>query len=268
MKKSVELIGLPVISITEGTELGKVKSLVLDAAKGAATALVIDDGKWYLGAKFLPFSAVIGLGENAITTEASNALVTIADVPDLERLLCADIKVIGTKVLTKTTGRMEGNVTEFTLDDAGTIVACEYEDNDGTIAEVPAERIVTFGKEVLIISASADVVKTEKAAPAAPVQAKAVPAPKEEKVTAPVAAEPAPAVEAPVEKEKEEAAPDESAKKFDEKHRKYLLGKKASRRIETDNGLLIVEQGGEITEEVLQKAKLAGKFVELSMNIQ
>ncbi|MPM34775.1 hypothetical protein SDC9_81362 [bioreactor metagenome] len=63
-------------------------------------------------------------------------------------------------------------------------------------------------------------------------------------------------------------ATDESAKKFDDRHRKYLLGKKASRRIETDNGMIIVDQGGEITEEVLQKAKLAGKFVELSMNIQ
>jgi hypothetical protein len=56
-------------------------------------------------------------------------------------------------------------------------------------------------------------------------------------------------------------------KKFEDKQRKYLLGKKANRRIETDNGVVIVEQGGEITEEVIQKAKLAGKFVELSMSI-
>ncbi|HWQ61165.1 MAG TPA: photosystem reaction center subunit H, partial [Negativicutes bacterium] len=49
--------------------------------------------------------------------------------------------------------------------------------------------------------------------------------------------------------------------------RKYLLGKKANRRIETDNGVVIVEKDGEITEEVIQKAKLAGKFVELSMSI-
>ena len=49
---------------------------------------------------------------------------------------------------------------------------------------------------------------------------------------------------------------------------KFLLGKKASRRIETDNGVLVVDEGGEITEEVLQKAKLAGKYVELSMNVQ
>ena len=64
------------------------------------------------------------------------------------------------------------------------------------------------------------------------------------------------------------AAPDDSAKKFDEKNRKFLLGKKASRRIEADNGLVIVEEGGEITEEVLQKAKLTGSFVELSMNVR
>ncbi|MDF2636185.1 MAG: PRC-barrel domain protein, partial [Pelosinus sp.] len=69
-------------------------------------------------------------------------------------------------------------------------------------------------------------------------------------------------------KETEVAVNDDSARKFDEKNRKYLLGKKASRRIETDNGLLIVEEGGEITEEILQKAKLSGSFVELSMSIK
>jgi hypothetical protein len=55
---------------------------------------------------------------------------------------------------------------------------------------------------------------------------------------------------------------------FEEKQRKYLLGKKASRRIEAESGVVIIEQGEEITEVVLQKAKLAGKFVELSMSIQ
>ena len=32
--------------------------------------------------------------------------------------------------------------------------------------------------------------------------------------------------------------------------------------------VLIVKAGADITEEVLQKAKLANKFIELSMNIQ
>ena len=38
--------------------------------------------------------------------------------------------------------------------------------------------------------------------------------------------------------------------------------------IKMDNGIVIVEAGADITEEVLQKAKLANKFIELSMNVQ
>ena len=95
-------------------------------------------------------------------------------------------------------------------------------------------------------------------------------------VVASVAA-PAPVVEEPKAEEAKvaEEAPAEPApevdaysRKIEEKTRKFLLGKKASRRIETDNGVLVVDEGGEITEEVLQKAKLAGKYVELSMNVQ
>ena len=57
-------------------------------------------------------------------------------------------------------------------------------------------------------------------------------------------------------------------KAAEDRRRRFLLGKKAARRITTDNGIVIVEAGADITEEVLQKAKLANKFIELSMNIQ
>lgn len=43
MKKSVEIIGLPIISITEGRELGMSKSLLIDAKKGAVAAITIED---------------------------------------------------------------------------------------------------------------------------------------------------------------------------------------------------------------------------------
>ena len=54
MKKSADILRLPVISISEGKQVGTVKDLVIDAAQGAVVALVIDDGSWYLGAKILP----------------------------------------------------------------------------------------------------------------------------------------------------------------------------------------------------------------------
>ena len=247
MKKSVDILGLPVISISEGLELGTAKSLVINPAQGAVAALVIDDGKWYLGAKLLPFTAIAGLGESAITVESASNVVPVSGAPDLEKLLSAGVTVIGAKVLTKT-GRIQGKITEIAVDAAGKIVSCEIEEADGGIAHIPTQRVFTFAKDVVIV-ADGDV---------------AVPAAKP--AEAPPAATPAGAA-APAAAPAQAAADDDSAKKFDDKQRKYLLGKKANRRIETDNGVVIVEQGGEITEEVIQKAKLAGKFVELSMSI-
>ena len=84
----------------------------------------------------------------------------------------------------------------------------------------------------------------------------------------------APAKEAPKAEPKKEAPKADAAKQAaadkasEERHRRFLLGKKAARDIKMDNGIVIVEAGQDITEEVLQKAKLANKFIELSMNVQ
>lgn len=274
MKKSIEIVGLPIVSITEGKELGIAKSILIDPNARTAAALLVDDGKWYWGAKFLPFQSITGLGESAIIVESCTSLQNVENVPELEKLLQDEVKIIGTKVLTRT-GRIQGRVTEIVVDIGGKIVACDIEDAEGNVTSLPAEQVITFGKDVLIMTDNGDL--HEPVVAAAPVAAPVAPAPQVE-VAAPVAT---PVVEEKVEVEKEvevevtepvqeqaKASAEEGGKKFDDKHRKYLLGKKASRKIETDNGMLIVDQGGEITEEVLQKAKLAGKFVELSMNIQ
>lgn len=263
MKTSVDILGLPVIDISEGDEIGTISKMVIDPAEGAVAALVIDDGKWYQGAKLLPFSGIAGLGESALTIISSTAILSIEKAPELEQLLCNDVTVIGTKVLTKT-GRIEGTVKEIMIDMTGKIATCEIEDPNGEVSTIAAERILTFGKKVLVIT-------DENEIPAAPAAAQAAAIP-EIQPTAAAAPEIKPAATAAPEVKAEapvkENSSDDSARKFDEKQRKYLLGKQASRRIETDNGVVIVEQGGEINEEVLQKAKLAGKFVELSMNIQ
>lgn len=54
--------------------------------------------------------------------------------------------------------------------------------------------------------------------------------------------------------------------KVDDKRRTMLLGKKATRTITADNGEVVVNEGAEITEEVLHRARIANKYIELSMN--
>jgi uncharacterized protein YrrD len=300
MKKTVEILGLPVISITEGKELGMSKTLVIDAPQGEVAAITIEDEDWYRGVKLIPYGSVIAIGDDAVTVTNSENILTLEDAGDYEHLLDENIRVIGTKAITKN-GTIQGKISELFIGDNGKIEKCEITAADGSTTEVTADQISIFGKQVTVIDPDGVEKKTvteaapkaapapKAAAPAAPqpevkpepakVEAKPAEAPKAEapkaapapKAEAPKPAAPAakPAAPAPKAEAPKAAAP--AAKepgKLDERHRRFLLGKKAARTLKMDNGIVIVEAGQEITEEVLQKAQLGKKLIDLSMNIQ
>lgn len=301
MKKSVEILGLPIISITEGRELGMSKTLLIDAKNGTVAAITIEDEDWYRGVKLIPYESVIAIGDDAVTVTNSENILTLDDAGDYEQLLDDNIRIIGTKAITKS-GSIQGKISELYIGDDGKIEKCEITAPDGTTSDVTADQISIFGKQVTVIDPNAEKkneltadtpkagVPSEKAAPKAEAPAaQATPAPKvEAKPEAPKAEPPA---KAPAKEEKPAAAPKApekpaapavkpapapkadpkqaaADKATEERHRRFLLGKKATRTIKMDNGIVIVEEGQDITEEVLQKAKLANKFIELSMNVQ
>ena len=335
MKKSVDILGLPVISITEGRELGMSKTLLIDAPNRVVAAITIEDEDWYRGVKLIPYDNVIAVGEDAVTINNSENILTLDAAGDFETLLDDNIRVIGTKAITRS-GVIQGNISEIFIGEDGSIEKCEITTPEGSTSEVTADQVSIFGKQVTVISPEGDAGKkfdaaaapaasavtapaveeaavepvaeaapvaempveeaapapeasvveesapVVEAAPAAPtpvveepvVEAAPEPVAEEAPVEIPVA-EPAPVEAAPepapVVEEAAPAAPaeDKSAERVNEdRHRRFLLGKKASRTIKMDNGVVIVEAGADITEEVLQKAKLGNKFIELSMSAQ
>ena len=286
MKKSVEILGLPIISITEGRELGMSKTLLIDAKNGAVAAITIEDEDWYRGVKLLPYESVIAIGHDAVTITNSENILTLEDAGDYESMLDANVRIIGTKAITKS-GTIQGNVTEIFVGDDGHVEKCEISAADGTTAEIAADQISIFGKQVTVIESETEK-KTKSVTPAAKPEpkkedpkaetkpepktapkAEVKPEPKEEpKQETEPAPQPAPKEEPKAEEKPADQAKQLADKATEERHRRFLLGKKAARRIATDNGILIVDAGGDITEEVLQKAKLANKFIELSMNVQ
>lgn len=291
-KKSVEILNLPIISISEGRELGTSKTLLIDAKNGAVAAITIEDEDWYRGVKLLPYSSVIAIGHDAVTITSSENILTLEDASDYEPMLDANIRVIGTKAITKS-GTIQGKVTEIFIGEGGKVEKCEVTASDGSTSEISADQISIFGKQVTVIDPpDEEEKKTEpvtEPAQAAPAPAPAAPAPTPAPAPAPEEKKEEPAAEPKKEEPKQEekpepkkeeapkqepakpAAPTKEAaadKASEERHRRFLLGKKAARDIVTDNGVVIVKAGADITEEVLQKAKLANKFIELSMNIQ
>lgn len=275
IKRSVEILNLPIISITEGRELGMSKTLLIDAKNGVVAAITIEDEDWYRGVKLLPYSSVIAIGHDAVTITSSENILTLEDASDYEAMMDANIRIIGTKAITKS-GTIQGKVSEIYIGDGGKVEKCAIVAPDGAESEIMAEQISIFGKQVTVIDPTEDEEKkTEPVVTAAPppvpkTEEKSAPAPEPVKAPEPdpePKAEEAPAPE-PVKPEPAKPAESAADKATEERHRRFLLGKKAARDIKTDSGVLIVKAGGDITEEVLQKAKLANKFIELSMNIQ
>jgi len=404
MKKSIEILGLPIISITEGRELGVSKSLLIDAKNGLVAALTIEDDDWYRGVKLIPYEAIIAIGEDAITITHSENILNLDEAGDYERLLVENIRVIGTKAITKT-GRIQGKVTEVFIGEGGRIVECEITAPDGSINNVDAEHISIFGKQVTVVDVDAekknDLIEQPAFEPAfeplkeepaqkvwrpaeniveqpenfdspteiqpveeitqielpteeistppevqAAIEETMTPEPVAEEIIAPVEEKPvaeeivapveekpvaeeivapveektvaeeivAPVEEKPVveeiieqkpvetpilsEEEKKIATMTQQAedlkaalqkarankqtpppmpqlsqkkqveKAVDERRRRVLLGKHATKTIMADSGTVVVEAGAEVTEEVLQRARLSNKFIELSMNVQ
>lgn len=307
MKKSVEIIGLPVISITEGRELGMSKSLLIDAPNGSVAAITIEDEDWYRGVKLLPYSSVIAIGEDAVTITNSENILTLEDAGDYEAMMDANIKIIGTKAITKS-GTIQGKVVEIYIGDNGKIEKCEIEGRDGSLSEIVSEQISIFGKQVTVIDSDFE----KKTEIIAPVETPAVAAPKTEvpkaeikeapkaeapkvevkeapKAETPKAETPkvevkeapkteTPKAEAPKPQVKEapktetpktvDAAAQMADKATEERHRRFLLGKTVTKDIVSATGVVLAKTGDVVTEEILQKVKMANMFIDLSMNVK
>lgn len=301
MKKSVEIIGLPVISITEGRELGMSKSLLIDAQNGSVAAITIEDEDWYRGVKLLPYSSVIAIGEDAVTITNSENILTLEDAGDYEAMMDANIKIIGTKAITKS-GTIQGKVVEIYIGDNGKIEKCEIEGRDGSLSEIVSEQISIFGKQVTVIDSDFE----KKTEIIAPVETPAVAAPKTEvpkaeikeapkaeaqkaevkeapkaetskielkeapKTETPKAEAPKPQVkEAPkTEPKTVDAAAQMADKATEERHRRFLLGKTVTKDIVSATGVVLAKTGDVVTEEILQKVKMANMFIDLSMNVK
>ena len=296
MKKSVEILGLPVISITEGRELGMSKSLLIDAKNGTIAAITIEDEDWYRGVKLLPYSSVIAIGEDAVTITNSENILTLEDAGDYEAMMDANIKIIGTKAITKS-GTIQGKVVEIYVGDNGQIEKCEIEGRDGSLSEITSEQISIFGKQVTVIDSNPE----KKTEIVAPMEAPAVDAPKAEapkaeiKPEAPKAEAPkaevkpeapkteapkaevkpeAPKAEAPKAEVKPEAPKAEAAdpakemadKATIERHRRFLLGKTVTKDIVSRTGVVLAKEGDVVTEEILQKVNIANMLIPLSMS--
>ena len=154
MKKTKEILGLPIIGILDGMEIGNVKSLIINADARTINYIIVDSGMHLLGAKVIPSDKVLGIGEYAMTVEDEEVISIISKVPAAIELLGKNVSVYGAKILTKK-GKMVGEVTEvyFDEEDGCRIKGIEYMPvYDPSVVKLLSDKgVITYGRQLVII---------------------------------------------------------------------------------------------------------------------
>lgn len=160
MRKSKKFIGMPVISLAEGQQLGTVKGLVVDPVQQKVAALIIEQKGWFSEQKFAPYGKVRSVGTDAITIDQSTMVEKGSSLPDILKLYKEKAAIIGYKVLVEN-GSQLGVVDEYFIDDlTGEIVGLELSGNffNSLImgkSFLDISYVKTIGKELVVTSAEA-----------------------------------------------------------------------------------------------------------------
>lgn len=253
MKASAEIRGLRIISISEGTQVGTVKELILNPKTGSLDFFIVDQPADYFGAKVIPFNDIVGLGEFALTVPNPQVVQDVSQNIEAQELLKQGVSVIGTKVLTQK-GALIGEVQEILIDEeTGKISECVFTDNKGERHQVEGQQIVTYGKELLIIDREPNLGRnTLTSGVAVESQAVAQNALTEERSQA---------FEPSLQEEQQNEVAEFNL--FEQRQLQYFLGKTVSQDIVLDSGE-IVSAGEPMTEETIRKIATRSKLMEIT----
>ncbi|GGD03469.1 PRC-barrel domain-containing protein [Pontibacillus salipaludis] len=154
MKRSHEITELPIISIVDGKEVGRVKSLVINPDEGHVDFLTIEHKEWQVSVKAIPFKKVIGVGEYAVTIESPTAILDLDEIPIANELINKKVKIIGSKVMTRK-GQLIGEVTEYYVnDDTGKVIAASVQMGNEEVV-LDSTSVVTYSEHMTIVSEEA-----------------------------------------------------------------------------------------------------------------
>lgn len=263
MKNSNQILGLPIISIADGGEIGKVKSLVINPEKGSADFVTIEHDDWQVSVKAIPFKKIIGIGEYAVTVENENAIIDLNEIPIANQLVNKKIKILNTKIMTRK-GELIGEVKEYFLDENnGDIIGMVLIAKEKQVA-LPANAVVTYGKDIIIVKedASGQFLSTPEELER-PIEEE------NSESSAEVISGGMPRQES-LQERIPELVDEQGMAELKEKQIAILTGKKVTKDIRDNEGHLLFPTGTILGKEDVIMAQKAGSgiIVEISMNIE
>jgi sporulation protein YlmC with PRC-barrel domain len=151
--------GLPVITMAEGKQVGKVDDLVVDPERKAVSWLRLHSGGMLGGERlWVPAAAVHGVGEDAITINSEADVRSPVDAPEAVALVKTKRGIIGNKVITENGERL-GEVRDYEFDpDTFALTSLSVPPGMNVVGEIlmiAGEKVLTIGEDVVVVAADA-----------------------------------------------------------------------------------------------------------------
>lgn len=160
MRKSKQFISMPVISLEEGQQIGTVRELVVNPAEKRVTALAVEQKGWFKEHKYIPYSKIRSVGDDAVTINRVSAVQRSGNLPEIINLLREKNSIPGARIVTES-GTLLGVVDDYYVDlETGEIVGMEFRSGylDAVFngkAFLDIDHVITIGKNMIVCSGEA-----------------------------------------------------------------------------------------------------------------
>ena len=149
--------GLPVVTMAEGKQVGKIDDLVVDPERKAVGWLRLHSGGMIGGERlWVSTAAVHGVGEDAVTINSEADARAPADAPEAVAMVKARRTVIGSKVLTEG-GERIGEVRDYEFDPVTFVLTSlsvpPTSNTVGEILTIAGDKVLTIGEDMIVVAA-------------------------------------------------------------------------------------------------------------------
>lgn len=162
MRRAREIIGLPVIDIEAGKQLGTVKDLLIDR-DWSLRGVLLETKRWFSSLRYIVWENVVSVGKDAVTVPNEQCVRQLDETNDWLSLLNGSYKLKGLPVIT-VDGQQLGWVEDVYLEEqlGKKVLGCEL--SDGLLSDLregrrwlPSPDNVTLGEDAVIVPAGSDV---------------------------------------------------------------------------------------------------------------
>ncbi|SDD00792.1 Uncharacterized protein YrrD, contains PRC-barrel domain [Paenibacillus sp. UNCCL117] len=156
LKRTRDVIGLPVICVQTGKQVGAIKDVLLDD-EWQVRAFILSDGHWFQEANCVEWEGVVAIGDDAVTIEREDLIKPLEAEESWRLLLGGSRRIKGLPLLT-VNGNQLGFVDDVYLDGESGRKVIGYEVTEGFISDLkegrkwlPMPDSVKVGEDALIV---------------------------------------------------------------------------------------------------------------------